>query len=466
MFFMAYMVARTEKRKAGDLGGYQIHVDRKTENHGNKDIDNERSHLNYDLVGHSKETSFKEEVLDFIEENKSSKRATRKDAVVLQDWLIGSSQKFFDDLSAEETRRYFEVAVEFFQERFGKENVRFATVHMDELTPHMHLGVVPFNAENKLTAKTIFNRECLRNIQEDLPKWFQEHGFDIERGKEKSEAQHLHPEAYKKQVIQAEMEAKEQNFELVIDRILNVVEELPGAEESDFPETAEILESLTDDEGQINYGEMKNFEFYKFILAVFEEIKQFFARMSARMARRDAELNLRENTLNEKQNVLEEKIEALNEKEEKIAKIFSGIENKDVLLTVNQGKIEEINRNIRDAKMALMEWSQLEGGVNYPNQRLERIMFSYGFRDGEKWTEEEQMQYYNFQDIWEEETFEKPLPLENMPWKPQKIASYLEKEQARLAKFENVVADIGSMLTEVSKEIEETKDIKGPSMRF
>ncbi len=30
----------------------------------------------------------------------------------------------------------------------------------------------------------------------------------------------------------------------------------------------------------------------------------------------------------------------------------------------------------------------------------------------------------------------------------------------------NVVADIGSMLTEVSKEIEETKDIKGRSMRF
>lgn len=463
---MAYMVARTEKRKAGDLGGYQIHVDRKTENHGNKDIDNERSHLNYDLVGHSKETSFKEEVLDFIEENKSSKRATRKDAVVLQDWLIGSSQKFFDDLSAEETKRYFEVAVEFFQERFGKENVRFATVHMDELTPHMHLGVVPFNAENKLTAKMIFNRECLKNIQEDLPKWFQEHGFDIERGKEKSEAQHLHPDAYKKQVIQAESEAKEQNFELVMEQILNAVERLPEVTEDDFPETAKIIESFTDDEGQIDYGKMKDYEFSKFIRAIFEEIKRFFARMSAKLAIRASEISSKENSLKERENALEAKIEALNVKEEKVAKIFSGIENKDILLSVNQEKIEKIKQNIRDAKMALMEWSQLEGGVNYPNQALERIKFSYGFRKGEKWTEEEQLKYYNFQDIWEEETYEKPLPLEDMPWKPKKIMSYLEKEQAKLEAYANVVDEIGNMLTEVSKEVEETKGMKGPSMHF
>ncbi|WP_282675350.1 hypothetical protein [Lactococcus cremoris] len=32
---MAFMVARTEKRKIGSLGGYQNHVDRKTDNHSN-----------------------------------------------------------------------------------------------------------------------------------------------------------------------------------------------------------------------------------------------------------------------------------------------------------------------------------------------------------------------------------------------------------------------------------------------
>ncbi|HBK5871177.1 TPA: plasmid recombination protein [Enterococcus faecium] len=36
---MAYMVARTQKHKVGSLNGLQNHVDCKTKNHTNKDID-------------------------------------------------------------------------------------------------------------------------------------------------------------------------------------------------------------------------------------------------------------------------------------------------------------------------------------------------------------------------------------------------------------------------------------------
>lgn len=304
------MVARTEKRKAGDLGGYQIHVDRKTDNHENKDIDNERSHLNYDLVGHSTDTSFKKEILDFIEENKSSTRATRKDAVVLQDWLISSSNSFFADLSPEETRKYFECAVTYFQERFGKENVRFATVHMDESTPHMHLGIVPFDADNKLTAKTIFNRACLKSIQEELPKYFQRNGFAIERGKEKSEAQYVHPESFKKQAEKAELEARKEGFEYVIDEMLEAIEELPDVEESDFPKTADLVEKLLNNEEEIDPRKLNDSVFLKFLTTLFQEIKQFFARMSRKNVLRSAEIDLRENSLAERENVLETKIES------------------------------------------------------------------------------------------------------------------------------------------------------------
>lgn len=31
--------------------------------------------------------------------------------------------------------------------RYGKQNIAYATVHMDEKTPHMHLGVVPMRLE-------------------------------------------------------------------------------------------------------------------------------------------------------------------------------------------------------------------------------------------------------------------------------------------------------------------------------
>lgn len=196
---MAFMVARTEKRKVGSLAGYQIHVDRKTKNHENKDIDPSRTHLNYDLVGHKASTTFKHEFMDYINENKASSRAIRKDAVVMQDWIISSSNDFFENLDESETKQFFEAAVEFFSDKFGAENIRFATVHMDEATPHMHMGIVPMK-DGRLTAKTIFDRECLRMIQEELPTHFQSYDFDIERGVKESKTEHINFTEYKNKI--------------------------------------------------------------------------------------------------------------------------------------------------------------------------------------------------------------------------------------------------------------------------
>ena len=48
---MSFAVARMQKVKSGNLVGVGNHNQRNTDNHSNKDIDVERSHLNYDLVG-------------------------------------------------------------------------------------------------------------------------------------------------------------------------------------------------------------------------------------------------------------------------------------------------------------------------------------------------------------------------------------------------------------------------------
>lgn len=243
---MAYMVARTEKRKIGSLGGYQNHVDRKTENHSNKDIDDSKTHLNYDLIGHERSTSFHEEFMDYIKENRVGSRAVRKDAVIMQDWLISSSQEFFDTLNENETKRYFETAVEFFAEKFGRENIRFATVHMDEKTPHMHMGIVPLK-DGKLTAKTIFDRNCLRMIQNELPQVFQKAGFDIQRGEPKSEKVHLHPEEYKATMRAAQeksgeivREAEEKAQTIVSEASERVLEDVYEAWAEDWLETKRI----------------------------------------------------------------------------------------------------------------------------------------------------------------------------------------------------------------------------------
>nr|WP_231124848.1 plasmid recombination protein [Limosilactobacillus reuteri] len=46
----------------------------------------------------------------------------------------------------------------------------------NDAPPHMHLGIVPFNAEKRLSAKTLFNRQALQAVQDELPKYLNERG--------------------------------------------------------------------------------------------------------------------------------------------------------------------------------------------------------------------------------------------------------------------------------------------------
>ena len=210
---MSMIVARMQKMKAENLIGIGNHNQRKTKNHSNPDIDTSLSELNYDLVNRT--DNYKKDIENFINENKSTTRAVRKDAVLINEWIITSDRKFFENLSDEDTKKFFITAKEYFAENFGEENIRYATVHLDESTPHLHMGIVPFDKDKKLSAKRVFNREALRNVQEDLPKHLQEKGFDIKRGLEGSDRKNLTVPEFK------ELKEKEKEIEKEIDRKKN-----------------------------------------------------------------------------------------------------------------------------------------------------------------------------------------------------------------------------------------------------
>lgn len=210
---MSMLVARMQKMKADNLIGIGNHNQRKTKNHSNPDIDTSLSNLNYDLVNRT--DNYKKDIENFINENKSTTRAIRKDAVLVNEWIITSDRKFFENLSYEDTEGFFIAAKEYFAENFGEENIRYATVHLDESTPHLHMGIVPFDEDKKLSAKRVFNREALRNVQEDLPKLLQEKGFDIERGLEGSDRKNLTVPEFKK------LKEAEKEIERAIDRKKN-----------------------------------------------------------------------------------------------------------------------------------------------------------------------------------------------------------------------------------------------------
>ncbi|WP_234770420.1 MobV family relaxase [Staphylococcus aureus] len=212
---MSMIVARMQKMKAENLVGIGNHNQRKTKNHSNPDIDTSLSKLNYDLVDRTQ--NYKTDIENFINENKSTTRAVRKDAVLVNEWIISSDKDFFDNLTESEIENFFERSKDYFAEKFGEKNIRYATVHLDESTPHMHMGIVPFDKDNKLSAKRVFNRQALRDVQEELPKYLQDFQFEIARGQKGSERKNLTVPEFKK--------LKEEELEIKKDELIAYTKE-------------------------------------------------------------------------------------------------------------------------------------------------------------------------------------------------------------------------------------------------
>nr|AAG28767.1 Mob/Pre [Heyndrickxia coagulans] len=207
---MSMLVARMQKMKANNLAGIERHNKRIYKNHSNEDIDGELSNSNYDLM--DRQGKYADIVKEIIDSQKKGNRAIRSDAVLVNEWIITSDKEFFRDMAPKERDRFFQEATNWFKERYGQQNIAYAQVHLDERTPHMHLGVVPMR-EGKLSAKNVFNRQELRAVQDELPKHLQEKGFEIQRGKEESERKHLSVPEYKEAKEEAK-KVKEETKEL------------------------------------------------------------------------------------------------------------------------------------------------------------------------------------------------------------------------------------------------------------
>lgn len=198
---MSFAVLHMQKIKTSGVKGIQFHNQRERESKTNPDIDKNRSHLNYDL--HNAGTiNYNEKVKQIIADHVITNRAIRKDAVKMCNFIISSDKAFFEGMSQERQKEFFEKAYEFFKTRYDEKHIVACPVHLDEHTPHMHLSLVPITADNKLSAKRMFDRKELRTLQDDFPKHMQENGFDLERGIDaEGKNKHLTVMEYKKQAL-------------------------------------------------------------------------------------------------------------------------------------------------------------------------------------------------------------------------------------------------------------------------
>lgn len=198
---MSYSIMRVEKIKGGvNTTGIQRHVQRENKNYNNKDIDHDKSDQNYDLLhGHEKQ-DFKNLIEKRIEDGYTGKKKIRSDAVRHVDGIMTSDNEFFDGLSQEQTKKYFQDSLEFLEKEYGKENMLYATVHMDESTPHMHYGVVPLTEDGRLSAKEVVgNKKALTDLQDRYNQFMNDRGYNLERGQSKqvTEQKHVDMDQYK-----------------------------------------------------------------------------------------------------------------------------------------------------------------------------------------------------------------------------------------------------------------------------
>lgn len=197
---MSYLVLHMDKFKKEAARGIQSHNRRERESHSNPDIDYDRSAANYELH-ESASSNYAEAIQNRIDDLLLVK-AVRKDAVRMCGLIVTSDKTFFDGLTPEETRRFFEESKAFLTEFVGAENVVSAMVHMDEKTPHMHFLHVPVTPDGRLNANKIYTRQSLRKLQSELPAHLQSRGFVIERGVEQtpgSAKKHLATREFKQQ---------------------------------------------------------------------------------------------------------------------------------------------------------------------------------------------------------------------------------------------------------------------------
>ena len=192
---MSYAIVRNEKLTRNEAKGRYVHNERKTKGHTNKDIDPERTHLNY---------YFKKNQLSYIKEfdklrkEKDLKGHIKSNSIILCEILFTSDKEFFDNIGELETKRYFEESYKFIckYKNLGEENIISAIVHLDEGTPHMHLVFVPVvhtkdkedNEIDKICSREFWKgRDSYRILQNNFYEYITSKEFELERGIEVEE---------------------------------------------------------------------------------------------------------------------------------------------------------------------------------------------------------------------------------------------------------------------------------------
>ena len=162
-----------EKFTRNQSGNILVHCNRSDPNrtYKNQEIHHERTHLNYNLAPEHKGMTDYEFMKKRCEDLKIYKR---KDVNWLVSWVITIPSDYKGNESL-----FFKETYNFMENRYGKDNVVSAYVHLDETSPHMHFCFVPVifdyqKQEYKVNAKKCINKTELKQIHPQIQKYLED----------------------------------------------------------------------------------------------------------------------------------------------------------------------------------------------------------------------------------------------------------------------------------------------------
>lgn len=161
-----------EKFTRNQSGNILVHCDRSDPNrtYKNQEIDHSKTYLNYNLAPEHKGMTDYEFMKKRCEEFKVLKR---KDVNWLVSWVITMPADYTGNKVL-----FFREAYNFMENRYGKDNVVSAYVHLDETSPHMHFCFVPIifdkkKQEYKVNAKQCINKVELKQIHPEMQEYLE-----------------------------------------------------------------------------------------------------------------------------------------------------------------------------------------------------------------------------------------------------------------------------------------------------
>lgn len=172
-------MAHVEKFTRSQVPGIANHIERKTQNHSNKDIDTSKSHLNYSLL--NDESNMNERLQARLSEVSV---LNRKNVNVIADWIVTLPESLVN-APERDIKSFFESNHEFLVNRYGGlKNVVSSEVHMDETTPHLHFAFIPVVFDEKrqgerVNAKAVIDRKELQSFHGDLDEHLKQSIPDI-----------------------------------------------------------------------------------------------------------------------------------------------------------------------------------------------------------------------------------------------------------------------------------------------